>query len=117
MTDTQSGPGSDQVEHEMLAPPGHLDPRTRMRLILAVAGVLAAVVGAVAVILLTVVLPGEAPPVPAGAESPAAVREEIEQRASEEATSYGWVDPKKGTVRIPIDKAVEQALGAGKGGR
>lgn len=33
--------------------------------------------------------------------------EELRTREQEELTTYGWVDKEKGTVRIPIERAME----------
>ena len=49
-------------------------------------------------------------------ENPVAPRVELEQMRADEDTilnNYGWVDPNKGTVRIPIDLAIDMVAQKG----
>jgi len=41
------------------------------------------------------------------ADGRAARRKELQSKADAAAASYGWIDPKAGVVRLPLDRAME----------
>jgi hypothetical protein len=53
------------------------------------------------------------PPQPRLQAEPRTDLERLRQREDETLHSYGWVDPKAGAVRIPIDRAMELVLQKG----
>jgi hypothetical protein len=69
--------------------------------------------------------PAQAPPNPMAAENPqlppaphiedhpSSELEQLRQSEDQTLTTYGWVDRKAGTVRIPIDRAMELQLQRG----
>jgi hypothetical protein len=69
--------------------------------------------------------PAQAPPNPMAAENPlfppaprievhpSTELEELRESEDRTLTTYGWVDRKAGTVRIPIDRAMELQLQRG----
>ena len=58
---------------------------------------------------------GRLPPAPRLQSSPLQDLEELRAEDEKELTSYGWVDPKAGIARIPIDEAIK--IVAARGGR
>ncbi|HEU5079628.1 MAG TPA: hypothetical protein VFT72_10450 [Opitutaceae bacterium] len=76
-------------------------------------GTLIAIVGGFALFALIIAfayLPQRAPAIPQGALTPEERMERLtEMRAKEakQANSYSWIDQQKGTVEIPIDRAME----------
>lgn len=53
------------------------------------------------------------PPAPRIEDHPASELEQLRQSEDRTLTTYGWVDRKAGTVRIPIDRAMELSLKRG----
>jgi hypothetical protein len=53
------------------------------------------------------------PPAPRIEEHPATELEQLRRSEDSTLTTYGWVDRKAGTVRIPIDRAIELQLERG----
>lgn len=49
---------------------------------------------------------GDLPPVPRLQVTPLQDLEQVRAREEKELTSYGWVDPRAGIARIPIDEAI-----------
>jgi hypothetical protein len=74
---------------------------------------LASVVGVFLIfllILLIAYLPKQAEPITQGALSPAERKAKLDElRAHEQktATTYAWIDQAKGTVQLPLDRAME----------
>jgi hypothetical protein len=53
------------------------------------------------------------PPVPRIEDHPSSELEQLRQSEDQTLTTYGWVDRKAGTVRIPIGRAMELQLERG----
>jgi hypothetical protein len=53
------------------------------------------------------------PPVPRIEDHPSSELEQLRQSEDKTLTTYGWVDRKAGTVRIPIGRAMELQLERG----
>jgi hypothetical protein len=50
------------------------------------------------------------PPLPRIEEHPATELQQLRAQEEQTLSSYGWVDKNAGTVRIPIDRAIDLAL-------
>lgn len=86
-------------------------------------GTLIAIVGGFALFALIIAfayLPQRAPAIPQGALTPEqrdARLTEMRAKEAKQADSYAWIDQQKGTVQLPIKRAMEltvQELGAKK---
>ncbi len=55
----------------------------------------------------TITNPRELPPSPRLQEHPAVELQNLRRHEDEILNNYGWVDQKAGTVRLPIDKAMD----------
>jgi hypothetical protein len=55
----------------------------------------------------------EFPPAPRIEDHPSTELEQLRESEDHTLTTYGWVDRKAGTVRIPIDRAMELQLQRG----
>jgi hypothetical protein len=53
------------------------------------------------------VLPGKVPPQPRLEETPVADLRKIREAEEQALKSYGWIDQKKGVVRIPVARAID----------
>jgi hypothetical protein len=59
------------------------------------------------------VFDSQIPPAPRIEEHPAIEIQELHSAEDQTLSTYGWVDKKKGIVRIPIDRAMELQLQRG----
>lgn len=69
-----------------------------------------------AVVVLVVIVRGDSRPADDAAERLARGREQLAELRANDArllSTYGWVDRSKGTVRIPIEVAIERLVASG----